>query len=78
MYNWWGLFSRLANPTKYSEAITSRPLLLSSVGRLIYGSRQKQMTIISRHAQAEQVQVIYRRMAAFFNDLKTAAPQLPP
>jgi len=36
------------------------------------------MTITSSHAQAAQVQVIYRRLVAFFNDLKAAAPQLSP
>ncbi len=50
VYNWWSLFVRLANPNKHYEAITSRPLLLSRVGRL----------------------------AAFFNSLKAAAPQLTP
>jgi len=78
VYNWWSLFVRLANPTKHYEAITSRPLLLSSVGRLTQGGRQKRMTITSSHGQAAQVQVIYRRLAAFFNDLKAAAPQLTP
>jgi len=34
IYNWWNIFARLANPDKHMEAITSRPLLLSSVGRL--------------------------------------------
>ncbi len=40
IYNWWNLFVRLALPDKHHEAITSRPLLLSSVGRLIEHSRQ--------------------------------------
>jgi len=78
VYNWWSLFVRLANPNKHYEAITSRPLLLSSVGRLTQGGRQKRMTITSSHAQASQVQAIYRRLAGFFNDLKSAAPQLTP
>lgn len=76
VYNWWSLFARLANPDKHYEAITSRPLLLSSVGRLTKGGHQKRMTITSSHAQATQIQAMYRRMAAFFQDLKTAAPQL--
>jgi hypothetical protein len=33
VYNWWNLFMRLAIPEKHHEAITSRPLLLSSIGR---------------------------------------------
>jgi hypothetical protein len=33
IYNWWSLFVRLANPQARREAITSRPWLMSSVGR---------------------------------------------
>jgi hypothetical protein len=33
IYNWWNLFVRLAQPDKHLEAITSRPLLLHSVGK---------------------------------------------
>ncbi len=33
IYNWWSLFVRLANPEARREAITSRPWLMSSVGR---------------------------------------------
>lgn len=78
VYNWWSLFVRLANPNKHYEAITSRPLLLSSVGRLTQTGRQKRLTITSSHSQSAQVQGFYRRLAAFFNSLKTAAPQLTP
>ena len=52
VYNWWNIFARLANPDKPVEAITSRPLLLSSVGRLTEHGRQKTMAITSTHAQA--------------------------
>jgi len=78
VYNWWSLFVRLANPEKHYEAITSRPLLLSSVGRLTTSGRQKTMVITSSHHQTLQVQAIYRRMACFFDDLKSNAPQLTP
>ena len=78
VYNWWSLFVRLANPAKHYEAITSRPLLLSSVGRLIKTGRQQRMVITSSHSHTTQVQALYRRMASFFNDLKNAAPQLTP
>jgi len=78
VYNWWSLFVRLANPEKHYEAITSRPLLLSSVGRLTKSGRQKQMVITSSHGKTMQVQAIYCRMARFFYDLKSTAPQLTP
>ncbi|MBO0742824.1 MAG: transposase [Hyphomicrobiaceae bacterium] len=31
VYNWWNLFVRLAEPTRHLEAISSRPLLLTSI-----------------------------------------------
>ena len=33
-YNWWSLFVRLAHPQARLEAITSRPFLLSAIGRM--------------------------------------------
>ena len=31
IYNWWSLYVRLIKPDSHLEAITSRPLLLSSI-----------------------------------------------
>lgn len=76
IYNWWNIFARLANPDKHMEAITSRPLLLSSVGRLTEHGRQKTMIITSTHAKAEFVQQTLQRIQGFFDQLKAAAPQL--
>ncbi|MEE8058621.1 MAG: transposase [Pseudomonadales bacterium] len=76
VYNGWNIFARLANPDKHMEAITSRPLLLSSVGRLTETGRKKTMTITSTHAQADYIQDTFQRIQAFFTHLKTNAPQL--
>ncbi len=76
IYNWWNIFARLANPDKHMEAITSRPLLLSSVGRLTEHGRQKKMTITSTHAQADFIQDTLQRIQRFFKSLTTNAPQL--
>ena len=76
IYNWWNIFARLANPDKHMEAITSRPLLLSSVGRLTEHGRQKKMTITSTHARAGYIQETFQRIQRFFESLKTNAPQL--
>lgn len=78
IYNWWTLFVRLANPSHHLEAITSRPLLLSSVGRVVKSGRQKKMIITSRHAQGNKVKKLCRELAQFFNQLKSIAPQLTP
>lgn len=76
IYNWWTLFVRLANPEHHLEAVTSRPLLLSSVGRLIYSGRQKRMVLTTQHGKAEKIRGYCKRIADFFNDLKVNAPQL--
>jgi hypothetical protein len=76
IYNWWNIFVRLAEPEKHLEAITSRPLLLTSVGKLTETSRQKTMTITHTHGRAQEVQKSYRRIQRFFDGLKAIAPQL--
>jgi hypothetical protein len=76
IYNWWNLFVRLAIPEKHHEAITSRPLLLSSVGRLTERGRQRRMVITSTHAQRALIQNAYARIHDFFSWLKATAPQL--
>ncbi len=76
IYNWWNLFVRLAIPHKHHEAITSRPLLLSSVGRLTESARQRRMVITSTHGETTIIQQAYARVTAFFTELKATAPQL--
>ncbi|MBV1877668.1 MAG: transposase [Pseudomonadales bacterium] len=78
VYNWWSLFSRMANPDAkgHQEAITSRPLMLTSVGRLTTTGKQKTMTITSQHGRQAQVQAGFQQMGEFFNALKQIAPQL--
>ncbi|CAA6805401.1 MAG: Transposase [uncultured Thiotrichaceae bacterium] len=76
IYNWWNLFTRLAIPEKHHEAITSRPLLLSSIGRLTRSGRQQQMTITSTHAEQGKIRAAYERIQGFFQGLKLTATQL--
>jgi hypothetical protein len=78
IYNWWNLFVRLAIPDKHHEAITSRPLLLSSVGRLTESARQRRMVITSTHGETATIQRAYERVHAFFSWLKATATQLTP
>lgn len=76
VYNWWSLFVRLANPDKHHEAITSRPLMLHSVGRLTSHAGQKIVTITSTHAKSSVVQAVMQQLASFFKDLARTAEQL--
>ena len=78
VYNWWNLFVRMTNSEddSYLEAITSKPLLLTGVGRLTSSGRQKTMTITSHHGRNEEVKGLFQKLSQFFSDLKVIAPQL--
>jgi hypothetical protein len=77
-YNWWSLFVRLADPTRHTEAITSRPLLLSAPARLTRHGGQTRLTISHPHAEAAWVEATCREIAAFFKTLGRTAEQLSP
>jgi hypothetical protein len=55
-YNWWSLFVRLARPDGRREAITSRPWLMSSVGRRTEHAGQTTITLTGLHAHFEKAQ----------------------
>ncbi|MCN4144868.1 MAG: hypothetical protein LC437_07455 [Thiohalomonas sp.] len=74
--NWWNLFVRLVIPHKDHEAITSHPLLLSSIGRLTEHGRQKKMLITSTHGEITTLKSAYIRLVDFFDELKTTATHL--
>lgn len=76
VYNWWSLFVRLANPDMHHEAITSRPLMLHSVGRQTSHAGQTIVTITGTHAKAAIVQTAMRELACFFKELARTAEQL--
>ena len=78
IYNGWNLFVRMMNSEEggYMEAITSKPLLLTSVGRLTTSGRKKTMTITSHHGQNEKIRLQCQKLNQFFCDLKTIAPPL--
>jgi Transposase DDE domain group 1 len=76
VYNWWSLFVRLANPEQHTEAITSRPAMLYAIGKQTTHAGQTRLTLTSMHASAPKVMACYRRIAAFFRDLRSTAEQL--
>jgi hypothetical protein len=76
VYNWWNIFTRLAQRDRHLEAITSRPLLLHAVGRLLHSGRRKILRLTSTHACAEKVRDVLNRIARFLNRL--TAEQLTP
>ena len=78
IYNWWSLFVRMANPAGHKEAITSKPLLLSAIGRVTESGRQKKMTITSLHGKSDEVREVFQNICQFFFNLTVNAPQLSP
>jgi hypothetical protein len=76
IYNWWSLFVRLGNPKARLEAITSRPFLLSAVGRQTTHGGAQHLTITSQHAQANKAQSMLGAIHALINQFKVAAEQL--
>ena len=74
--NWWTLFVRLTNPDTNWEAEMSRPLLLSSVGRLTQTVRQKPIKITSQHSAQDTLKAAWISVGRFFNQLKRMAPPL--
>jgi hypothetical protein len=75
-YNWWNAFTRLAQPDRHLEAITSRPLLLQAVGRLAITGRRKIIRLTSTHALAERIRLTLTRIGQFLNGLAQTAEQL--
>lgn len=76
-YNWWSLFVRLANPDARREAITSRPWLMSSVGRRTEHAGQTTITLTGLHAHFDQARASLMRVSALLQGWAThAAEQL--
>ena len=77
IYNWWSLFVRLADPKTRREAITSRPWLMSSIGRKTEHSGQSTITITGLHAQCEQARQALMKVSTLLQTwVAQAAEQL--
>jgi hypothetical protein len=76
VYNWWNLFVRCADPTRAREAVSSRPLLLHSIGRIIKSGGQTTLRLTSNHAQAAEAQSLLTQLSAFLSGLSNTAEQL--
>jgi hypothetical protein len=78
VYNWWNLFVRLAEPTRHLEAITSRPLLLTSIAERLRHARRTTLRIASTHGNAHWAADVLAGIAGFLRGLMTSAEQLTP
>ncbi len=75
VYNWWSLFVRLANREARREAITSRPWLMTSVGRRTEHAGQTTLTLTGLHAEFDKARVALMRVSALLQEWVTTAAE---
>ena len=76
IYNWWSWYVRLAHPKTRLEAITSRPKLLSAVGRLTSHAGQKKILLTITHEAATQIKALVTNIRHGLSLIQATAPQL--
>ena len=76
IYNWWSWYVRLANPKSRLEAKTSRPKLLSAVGKLTTHSRINKIVLALTHDAASQIKAMITNIRAGVVHIRGIAPQL--
>ena len=76
IYNWWTLYTRLADPDHHREALTTRSLLLTAVGRQTRHAGRTKLTVTSNHGRRDHVVGALRGIAQFFAELRQTAEQL--
>jgi hypothetical protein len=78
VFNWWNMFTRLADPDQHREAITSRPLLLTAIGRLTCHAGRATLHVSSAHGRHWWTRRALTRIGGFFARLRQTAEQLTP
>jgi hypothetical protein len=76
IYNWWSWYVRLAHPKTRLEAITSRPKLLSAVGRMTSHAGQKKILLTITHEAATQIKALVNNVRHGLSLIQATAPQL--
>jgi hypothetical protein len=77
IYNWWSWYCRAARPEARMEAITSRALLLVSVGRATQHAGQTTLYLTPMHAARTTLMMLIANIRAALSHVRTAAEQLP-
>ena len=78
IYNWWSVYMRAANPAERMEAITSRPLLLTAVGKKTEHAGQSHLLITCMHVAKARAIAMLNRVHALLQRLKQTTAQLMP
>ena len=77
VYNWWSWYCRAAKPGARMEAITSRALLLASVGRAVKHAGQTTLYLTPMHAAKDKLLMLIANIRTALNHVRAAAEQLP-
>ena len=77
VYNWWSWYCRAARPEARMEAITSRALLLASVGRAIQHAGQTTLYLTPMHAARTTLMMFVANIRAAISHVRRVAEQLP-
>ncbi len=74
--NRWSWYVRLAHPKTRLEAITSRPKLLSAVGRMTSHAGQEKILLTITHEAATQIKALVANVRHGLQLIRATAPQL--
>jgi hypothetical protein len=77
IYNWWSWYCRAARPQARMEAITSRALLLASVGRATKHAGQTTLYLTPMHAARATMMALIANIRTALSHVKRVAEQLP-
>ena len=77
VYNWWSWYCRAAKPGARMEAITSRALLLASVGRAVKHAGKTTLYLTPMHAAKDKVLALIANIRAALSHVRKVAEQLP-
>lgn len=78
VFNWWNMFTRLADPDRHREVITSRPLLLTAIGRLTSHAGRTTLRVSSAHGRHWWTRRALTPIGGFFARPRQTAEQLTP
>ena len=74
--NWWSLVVRRVEPERAREAVTSRPLRLSAIGREVRHAGQTTVALTSMHAEAGRVRRLLSQASLFLSGVRNSAEPL--
>jgi hypothetical protein len=78
VFNGWTVFARLADPDHHGEAITTRPLLLTAIGRQTSHAGRTTIHVSSAHGKPVRARLALTRIGVFLEQLRSVAEQLTP